>query len=96
MGAALQAAFMVMTPIGGKLLLFQAAVPSLGALPTLLLSQQADQHTLWALDKRPGCGVQCFTTDSCSAGLAAAGAGPLCWPAAAAAGVGCWGLSFMR
>ena len=30
MGAALQAAFMVMTPIGGKLLLFLAAVPSLG------------------------------------------------------------------
>lgn len=31
MGPALQAAFMVMTPLGGKLLLFQAAVPSLGA-----------------------------------------------------------------
>ena len=30
MGTALQAAFMVMTPIGGKLLLFLAAVPSLG------------------------------------------------------------------
>ena len=31
MGPALQAAFMVMSPIGGKLLLFQSAVPSLGA-----------------------------------------------------------------
>ena len=30
MGPALQAAFMVMSPIGGKLLLFQSAVPSLG------------------------------------------------------------------
>jgi protein transport protein SEC24 len=32
MGPALQAAFMVINPLGGKLLLFQAAVPSLGAL----------------------------------------------------------------
>lgn len=31
MGPALQAAFMVMTPMGGKLMLFQSAVPSLGA-----------------------------------------------------------------
>lgn len=30
MGPALQAAFMVMNPLGGKLLLFQCAVPSLG------------------------------------------------------------------
>jgi len=30
MGPALQAAFMVINPLGGKLLLFQAAVPSLG------------------------------------------------------------------
>ena len=30
MGPALQAAFMVMNPLGGKLLLFQSSVPSLG------------------------------------------------------------------
>ena len=30
MGPALQAAFLVMSSLGGKLLLFQAAVPSLG------------------------------------------------------------------
>ncbi|KAK9794070.1 hypothetical protein WJX73_006515 [Symbiochloris irregularis] len=30
MGPALQAAFMVMTPMGGKLMLFQSAIPSLG------------------------------------------------------------------
>ena len=34
MGPALQAAFMVVSPIGGKMLLFQSAVPSLGARPT--------------------------------------------------------------
>ncbi len=33
MGPALQAAFMVVSPIGGKMLLFQSAVPSLGAVP---------------------------------------------------------------
>ena len=33
MGPALQAAFLVMQDYGGKLLLFQSAVPSLGARP---------------------------------------------------------------
>jgi protein transport protein SEC24 len=33
LGPALQAAFMVVNAIGGKVLLFQAAVPSLGARP---------------------------------------------------------------
>ena len=33
MGPALQAAFLVMQDLGGKLLLFQNAVPSLGAEP---------------------------------------------------------------
>ena len=38
MGPALQAAFMVISPLGGKLLLFQAAVPSLGE-PSASLDQ---------------------------------------------------------
>ena len=35
MGPALQAAFMVMNPLGGKLLLFQSSVPSIGMTRTM-------------------------------------------------------------
>lgn len=33
LGPALQAAFMILNPLGGKMLVFQAAVPSLGQRP---------------------------------------------------------------
>ena len=39
MGPALQAAFMVMNPLGGKLLLFQSSVPSLGEPTGLMLGR---------------------------------------------------------
>ncbi|KAK9828118.1 hypothetical protein WJX81_006860 [Elliptochloris bilobata] len=49
MGPALQAAFMVVSPIGGKLLLFQSAVPSLGVGRV----KQRDNGALWGTDAEP-------------------------------------------
>lgn len=48
MGPALQAAFMVVSPIGGKLLLFQSAVPSLGASYPIPPQPSQVRHTALA------------------------------------------------